>query len=104
MEARGLEICDEIGIFSGNSNFHHYGQQVLTTSMSKSLTKLVKEGEDDDENSACMEVLVCGLQIASHLARNDEEYFPKLLQVFSDPLKLQWILSKVCLFYIILNL
>ena len=103
MDAKGLETFDEIGVFSGISDFHQLNQSVSFHSPTSGMKSgdgdgdrnAVKNAGDDLENTACMEVLVCGLQIASHLARNDESYFPRLMHVFCDPTKLQWILSTV---------
>jgi hypothetical protein len=53
VEANGLETCDEIGIFSGNSNFHHYDQKVSAVSKGHGPGGVEDGG---GANSACMEV------------------------------------------------
>lgn len=50
----------------------------------------------DAEDVSSLSALVSYLQIASQLARNSEEHFAALLSVFSDTMKMQWILSQVC--------
>jgi fused-like protein len=76
VDSRGLEVIDNLP----NDIFHSNGINY-------------EENENEKKYYNNNEILMSGLQIASHLARNNEKYYDLLLQVFT-PAKLVCILQQ----------